>query len=101
MSDELVEWLSVQFDLDEVAARGYPEQAGTGYNGTGWVPLPDRARLLREVETKRRIVAECLEAASVAGATWLLAVRTIRLLAAVYEDRPGYREEWRPQPLVA
>ena len=63
------------------------------------------ARVLAECDAKRRIVERCGWAAEDsqdwrkdydmyhAGET---AWDTLRDLASVYADRPGYREEWRP-----
>lgn len=72
----------------------------------------DPARVLREVGSKRRQAAWCVE---VIGDRDLsrydevgslkddkdalavtLAVETLRLLALPYADRPGYQEAWRP-----
>lgn len=69
----------------------------------------DPARVLRAIAAKRRVIADYEDAErtlSVAGpgtpphdimtgATNTLR-RMLRLLAAEYADRPGYREEWRP-----
>lgn len=69
----------------------------------------DPERVLRAVAAKRRVVADYEDAErtlSVAGpgtpphdimtgATNTLR-RILRLLAAEFADRPGYREEWRP-----
>lgn len=52
------------------------------------------ARVLREIDAKRRIVdryAWLREHGDTGGAAWVLP-----LLALPYADRPGYREEWRP-----
>ncbi|MFE2712261.1 DUF6221 family protein [Streptomyces mirabilis] len=54
----------------------------------------DPARVLREIEAKRRIVdryAWLREHGDTGGTAWVLP-----LLALPYADRPGYREEWRP-----
>lgn len=68
----------------------------------------DPARVLREVEAKRRIVdliADDMQAASGEVATadfgeemarWAKAFATARLLAVSWDDHPDYREEWRP-----
>ncbi|MFD9564369.1 DUF6221 family protein [Streptomyces sp. NPDC059994] len=64
----------------------------------------DPARVLREVEAKRRLLAvhrpyvdepdqACLGCAG--GIMWR-SCPVWRALAAVYADRPGYRQEWRP-----
>ncbi|MFE6893956.1 DUF6221 family protein [Streptomyces sp. NPDC057694] len=65
------------------------------------------ARVLREVDAERRILARFRDALTEAESpdhlvsgparTALLVVEPIaKDLAAVYADRPGYREEWRP-----
>jgi hypothetical protein len=65
------------------------------------IALHDPARVLREVEAKRRIVVSF--AAGMAdtplqrGTERYAIVRMVlRLLALPYSDRLGYREEWRP-----
>lgn len=64
------------------------------------------ARVLREVESKRRIVDECAEILSTAShyitvescdeTDAILAEHIIRALGLPYADRPGYQESWRP-----
>lgn len=83
-----------------------PEVSVAGYMAWGrnedehvarWCP----ARVLREVEAKRRIIDQCEDSIRVEDEAdcgdrveaWSLAVR---LLALPYADQPGYREEWRP-----
>ena len=87
----------------------------------GHIARHDPARVLREVEAKRRIV-DAYEQALQAEGEWrerpvptrpadlrlheqegtevIVAARTwrraCRALAAVHADRPGYRSEWRP-----
>ncbi|MEV5608667.1 DUF6221 family protein [Streptomyces sp. NPDC052225] len=50
------------------------------------------ARMLREVDAKRRIVARYSDGTE--AAERLRPV--VRLLALPYADRPGYQEGWRP-----
>ncbi len=67
----------------------------SGFHEDKWRPHPESvevygpdvaARVLREVEAKRAIVAG-----------WSFqAESTLRYLATVYADHPDYREEWRP-----
>jgi len=52
----------------------------------------------QDAEAKLRILDDCLEAARVSGATWLLVDRTLRNLAAGFADRPGYDPDWAPLP---
>ena len=59
----------------------------------------DPARVLREVEAKRRIVdvaGRRLDRYIGTGAQVAFEWLTLRLLALPYDDRDGYREEWRP-----
>lgn len=64
-----------------------------------YLPDIDPARVLREIDAKRRIVGDL---AKVIGGEYIddgepvLAEHVLRLLALPYADRPGYREEWRP-----
>jgi hypothetical protein len=62
--------------------------------------------VLREIDAKRRVLAEYEQASRYATTTWGQSnadqsrARTldkmVRLLASVYRDRPGYRSEWAP-----
>jgi len=129
--DELVRWLGEQLDEDERIARAtHPvflaweydhsvrevRDLGNGnelVHGIGphygeHIAEHDPARVLREIDAKRRMI-EAFERTSygentaphedmrnVSGAkvdSWRFA---LRLLALSYIDRPGYREEWRP-----
>jgi hypothetical protein len=96
---------------------------GSGYFATGpWgggiddetaehIARWDPARVLAEVDAKRRILDEVVEDATGLDMSVDLDRRTrprdevtepylgdvlVRLLALPYADRPGYREEWRP-----
>ncbi|WP_086711204.1 DUF6221 family protein, partial [Streptomyces antimycoticus] len=128
--DELVRWLGEQFDADAAAAEAAfsgqadPENGWGAYRPEGqrhttivphvgviheavqadhvvnWNP----ARVLREIDAKRRMIAEVVPEARKAEAMideeWGSGSDTdgdlLRLLALPYADRPGYREEWRP-----
>ena len=121
--DDLISFLRAQLDEDEraVAAilRGVPNwrvdtepwPSGVGVvndqnDGVAiaigsfaaeHIARHDPARVLREVESKRRILAEHSELDR--GMCQCLAdfpCATVRLLALPYADRPGYRESWRP-----
>lgn len=137
--DDLVRWLGVQLDEDQriaEAARGQGEgrwhhetSYPNGYVYDGGVqpvvydestPSPeeaehiaahDPARVLREIDAKRRIM-ECHEAWVASNGDTICGrcgrehidgrpgghfpCQTLRLLALPYADRPGYVEEWRP-----
>jgi hypothetical protein len=72
---------------------------GTTQVGWGNWPAVERMALqvVSDVAAKRRVVGEIWEELSQdptdEWATWL-----VRLLAAAYEHRAGYREEWVPSP---
>jgi hypothetical protein len=102
--DDLVTWLQQQFenqrhraDALKAMAAALPPEAGAYLTETADM-------LLADVDAKRRIVDGCLlrgeqgqqPGGEVFGyhATGMLTA--IRILAEVYADRPGYREEWRP-----
>lgn len=56
----------------------------------------DPARVLREVEAKRRIIAEVLAECEGAGYDHRRGIygKTLRLLALPYADLPEYKKEW-------
>jgi hypothetical protein len=68
----------------------------------------DPARVLAEVDAKRRILdvhpgddevsgqVFCGDGIGLVGCKWAYPCPTIRLLALPFADRPGYRAEWRP-----
>ncbi len=130
MTDDLITWLLTQLDADErVALRAGADQPTWSYDretftvssGGGWsiaarkadggpindvdgehIARHDPARVLAEVDAKRRILDAIMEqfhpddilngAQGTAEPPWLS-----RVLALPYADRPGYREEWRPE----
>jgi hypothetical protein len=57
-----------------------------------------KARVLREVEAKRRILGDELDRALDAGRTQRDLERSalVRLLALPYADHPDFRQEWAP-----
>ncbi|MEU5624259.1 DUF6221 family protein [Streptomyces tendae] len=110
--DDLVRWLRAQLDEDERVARGAidnsPWRAAVRsgldvVEGDGWTVCNaseadtahiaewDPARVLREIDAKRRIIATLHEE----GGDRMFA-DIFSLLALPYADRPGYREHWRP-----
>lgn len=125
---DLVRWLGEQLDTDVEAAREAIDQVGDGHwqqRNARIVTVADRdrevadyavhecidhivrhdpARVLREIDAKRMIVAaherrpmskgDSADCAHCWGAVW--PCPTLRLLASVYNDRPGFKEEWRP-----
>lgn len=57
----------------------------------------DPARVLREIDSKRRMLDECVRAVDHDSRGMMsMAEDFLRLLALPYADRPGYKEEWRP-----
>jgi hypothetical protein len=106
--DELIAWLRAALDEDERVARACPHkdwpQIG---NGAGAVHIArwDPARVLAEVEAKRRILdihhhIECQHDRYGPGGDCAecgneYPCETTRLLAQPYAGRPGWREEWR------
>lgn len=56
----------------------------------------DPARVLREIDAKRKLLAHVVEQIENAEVWWLEGVLTpvLKHLAAPYSGRPGFREEW-------
>ncbi|WP_019328827.1 DUF6221 family protein [Streptomyces sp. TOR3209] len=148
--DELVQWLRAQLDEDERTARaataGPWEQTGIGEYGWGvsfsvpgagveaddsdqgradaeHIATWDPARVLREIDAKRQVIAKYTAAVERMAELAALCERlkadgmdthmpelermtaihrrdvlseVLRLLTLPYAGRPGYREEWRP-----
>jgi uncharacterized protein DUF6221 len=121
---DLLQWLRAQLDEDERIARGAdPGPWGSSSLGrhdqaairTGaptsliqfdgsraaanglHVARHDPARVLREIDAKRRMLDECERAVDYDSRGMLsMAEDFLRLLAIPFADRPGFREEWRP-----
>jgi hypothetical protein len=121
---DLVEFLRARLDEDKWAARNAaadhpswtydPEQFAVYTDGYPIAshrfgdPLAevdgvhiarhDPARVLREVEAKRRLISEILAECEGAGFDHRRGIygKVLRSLAAPYADHPDYREEWRP-----
>jgi hypothetical protein len=145
MVEDLVQWLRVQLDADDRIAR----RAGDSFRQIGetgvivategdraeecasanWAGIAehivthDPARVLREVDAKRQVIAKYatavdrmkelgsqIERLKADGRDTLMPemdrataihrrdvlAEVLRLHALTYVDRPGYREEWRP-----
>lgn len=108
----LVEFLRARLDEDEHAAKEapqsewdseYAEFRARGGETFDHVLRHDPARVLREVEAKRRILEQCELALSfehpiprdkVGDAA--LASMTVAFLALPYADHAEYDESWRP-----
>jgi hypothetical protein len=80
----------------------YPPQ---GYELVEHIARHDPARVLRDVEAKRRIMAEAVVIRDSLAAGWGLGptdgentgYTLLRLLAAVWSDHPDYQPEWAPE----
>jgi hypothetical protein len=118
--DDLVRWLTACLDEDaEEAQRGYlkaallPDYGGWNKSTVAGLPPAVAVRVLREIDAKRRILAQCVywneRAAQEAvdppkypqpgldlGLLLDAMNPVLRLLALPYADRPGYRAEWAP-----
>ncbi|MEU7170337.1 DUF6221 family protein [Micromonospora tulbaghiae] len=103
--DDLTAWLRQQLDDDEQVAisashaRHFYDCLGDCFDHhERW----DDARVLAEVDAKRRVIAVCEADLGQRGTgavdgevdrpTW----DVLAALALPYADRPGYRDEWRP-----
>jgi hypothetical protein len=81
-----------------VAETGQADRAPTVAE---FIAAHDPARVLREIDAKRKIIAEHDVYSRPLGErmdcqSYDFPCTTLRLLALPYADRPGYREEWRP-----
>jgi len=88
--------------------RIYVKRDGIGLSGH--IVRHDPARVLREIDTKRRLLdlhapdamgtfttcTECGQGYEMHDWGPAYPCATVRLLALPYADRPGYRDEWRP-----
>ncbi|MEU6535527.1 DUF6221 family protein [Streptomyces sp. NPDC047000] len=125
MSTELVKWIREQLDEDERIARGC---SGTDWweHPKNWVSAPqlnrvalavhdgdrahilrhDPARVLRDIDADRALIAEYLAAQETVDATAHPDMydvgraqgleEAVRYRALRFDARTGYREEWRP-----
>lgn len=109
--EDLVPWLRAQLDEDErVAREALPGSSDMERYLAGLpryeprdshIARHDPARVLREVEAKRAIIDQYVRDSDSDHWEARLAADdfgedAVRLLAAVYADRPGHREEWKP-----
>lgn len=96
----LIEWIGEVIDQDEMRAT-HPT-----FCGPVW---PTTDQILAQIAGHRALLAEHLVAHT--GTSYQHCIRcadheahdalrgpcrTVRVLGAIYSDRPGYREEWRP-----
>lgn len=118
--DDLVVFLRERLAEDEQVARKATARQTGGetwtYDGTGvqagsgltvaqrQVPVlaehiarHDPARVLAEIETKRRMIDECERTVDYDSRGMMsMAEDFLRLLALPYAEHPEHREEWRP-----
>lgn len=91
--EDLGTWLLKQADMDLQSAQAVPNEIGN--IKSRWSP----ARLIARSEAIRRIIAAARayspELEHGDNGEWALDL-VLRLLAEPYDDKPGYREEWRP-----
>jgi hypothetical protein len=119
--DELIEWLLAQINEDEtvacaVAARKWSRYIEGGDDGWAIESEPpgcdfivgddgaarhiarfDPKRMLDEVAAKRKIIGLVTDAGPSFGDGYTEAYRdVVKLVALPYDQRPGFREGWRP-----
>lgn len=91
MEDGVITTVDPQASADEGVARH--------------IAAHDPARVLREIEAKRKLLRRALTGIGCGQDHPGMDVHhdgghrdegTLRLLASVYDDRPGYQEAWRP-----
>ena len=89
VADELVEQADT-FERVVVFDEGSPSEEQAHH-----IAEHDPARVLREIDAKRRIIGRINSHAAVMG--WdEVHGDVLRSLALPYADRPGYEESWRP-----
>lgn len=125
--DDLVVWLRVQLDDDERLAQEWLDDTTSSWWWDNADPASAAERvivrnsprqLLAEVDAKRRLMKVHQRRDAAVGPGWsgmpdcigcgydqreepatpdINDCPVLRLLALPYADRPGYREEWRPE----
>ncbi|WP_199548716.1 DUF6221 family protein [Streptomyces sp. N35] len=116
MTDDIVQWLGAQLDEDKEFTQDCITGAGrwramgdsvlsdaneeivtvTSMQNAEHIARHDPARVLREIDAKRQLLADLVHAAESLGPEWF-GDRALHLLALPYADRPGYdAERWTP-----
>lgn len=98
----IVEFLLARIAEDESIGRDWKLNRGkveVHGGGTGYLALASPERVLAECAAKRAIMDEHHPSADPCDAHnasfETIACDTLRHLAAVYEDHPDYRQEWK------
>jgi Family of unknown function (DUF6221) len=113
--DDLTAFVAARLGEREAAARELLADNASARAASGgavlWDQLDADARTeLREAESMRAILKLCAEVIgddagheyySDGWAGLTVARRTAAHLAAIWSDHPGYRQEWKPEPLTA
>lgn len=107
--NDLIAWLRAVLDEDErvahTMAEPMDELARNGIESVSYPAVLDfldhftAGRMLVEVESKRGLLVHIHNELVDDLTTWergSVPGEMLRLLAAPYADRPGYRDEWRP-----
>lgn len=111
--DDLIEFLRARYAEEQAEAEKQPddddypldswtirwEETGE-WNSYSYVRIT-RARVLREVEAKRRLLCQFEHRGNSVRATVVPSTGGVwddllRMLAAPYADHPDYRQEWAP-----
>ena len=109
MSGDIAGFLAARLDEDEARARAALEEWDDESARYEWEDLPDTsfaharwhdpARVLREVEADRRLIAEheagLLDPRN-APDSWPALRFVIKLRAVIWSDHPEYLESWKP-----
>lgn len=90
VTDDLVEFLRKQYGRAAQGARALPHAIGNLQSL--WSP----DRLLADVDSKLKVVEECVRTLDYEDHGHALANDVLRLLALPYADHKDYRESWRP-----
>jgi hypothetical protein len=117
--EDLVRWLGEQLDEDERIAREAAAEWGTAWaadhdtdtvdsaieyvsvvgepnSPIDFIAEWDPARVLREVDSKRRVIGAIEHLLVQVDDPFADVDDMLRLLALPYTDRPGYLDSWRP-----
>jgi hypothetical protein len=90
---------SESFGMYVIASVGAHDIGRPSHEDAEHITRWDPARVLAEIDAKRRMVDECVGSNTDANSpdACVLADAILRLLALAYADRHGYDEAWRPE----